>query len=116
VLRYTNGGGSSTEGLINHLKSKQRIHVIHEGEDHKAIPAQEEIRSQIMKKIGLFEATKKRLNNPEKMFHALITIKPKSAKISGTREDFLSHGTVCHKTQEQIEMMKVCFDCHASVI
>jgi len=45
VLRYTKGGGSSTKSLINHLKSKHRIHVIHEGEDRKTIPAQEEIRS-----------------------------------------------------------------------
>jgi len=63
------------------LKSKHRIHVIHEGEDHKTIPAQEEIRSQIAnKEMSLFEATKKRSNNLEKLFHALIiiTIKPKS--------------------------------------
>jgi len=28
VLRETNVGGSNTERLINHLKSKHRIHVI----------------------------------------------------------------------------------------
>jgi len=28
VLRGTNAGRSSTESLINHLKSKHRIHVI----------------------------------------------------------------------------------------
>jgi len=44
VLRYTNAGGSSTESLIKHLKSKHRIHVILQSEDHKTIPAQEEIR------------------------------------------------------------------------
>ena len=44
VLRYTKGV-SSTESLINHLKSKHRIHV-HKSKDHKTIPAQEEIRSQ----------------------------------------------------------------------
>jgi len=78
VLRYTKGGGSSTESLINHLKSKHRIHVIHDGEDHKTIPVQEEILSQIVKKeMSLFEATKKRSNNLEKLFRALITIKPK---------------------------------------
>jgi len=65
VLRYT-GDGSSTESFINHLKSKHRIHVIHEGEDHKTIPAEKEIRSQILKKeMSLFEATKKRSNNLE---------------------------------------------------
>jgi len=48
VLRYTKGGGSSTESLINHFKSKHRIHIIHESEDHKTIPAQEEIISQIV--------------------------------------------------------------------
>jgi len=44
VLRYTKGGGSSTKSLINHLKSKHRIH---ESEDHKTIPAQEQIQSQL---------------------------------------------------------------------
>jgi len=79
VLRYTKGGGSSTESLINRSKSKHKIHLIHEREDHKTIPAQEEIRSQIMKKeMSLFEATKKRSNNLEKLYHALITIKPTS--------------------------------------
>jgi len=58
VLRYTKRGGSRTGSLISHLKSKHRIHVIHESEDHKTIPAQEEIRSQILiKEISLFEAT-----------------------------------------------------------
>ena len=104
VLRYTKGGVSSTESLINHLKSK---HWIHDSEDHKTIPAQEEILSQIVKKeMSLFEATKKRSNNLEKLFHTLITIKPKSAQISGTREGFFSHGTICHKTQKQIEWWK----------
>jgi len=43
VLRYTKEGGSSNESFINHLKSKNRIHVIHESEGNKTIPAQEEI-------------------------------------------------------------------------
>jgi len=78
VLRYTKRGGSSTESLINHLKSKHRIQVTHESEDHKTIPAQEEILSQIVKKeMSLFEATKKRSNNLEKLLHASITINPK---------------------------------------
>jgi len=38
--------------------------------------------------MSLFEATKKRSNNREKLVHVLITIKPKSAQISGTREGF----------------------------
>jgi len=79
VLRYA--GGWRTESFINHLKSKHRIHVIHEGEDHKTIPAQEEIRSQILEKeMSLFEAIKKRSNNLEKLFHALVIIKPKSVE------------------------------------
>ena len=86
------------------VKSKHRIHVIHEGEDNKNIAAQEEIRSQIVKtKMTIFEVTKKRSNNLEKLFHALITIKPKSAQISGTREGVFSHGTICHKTQKHTE-------------
>jgi len=106
VLRYTSykKGGSSTESLINHVKSKHTIHVIHESEDHKTIPAQEEILSQIVKKeMNLFEATKKRSNNLEKLFHALIAIKPKTAQISGTRKGFSSYGTICHITQKQTE-------------
>ena len=84
VLRYTKGGGSSTESLINPLKSKRRIHVTHASEDHKTIPAQEEILSQIVEKeMSLFEATKKRSNNLEKLFHALITIMPKSVEPEG---------------------------------
>ena len=48
--RESNAGGSSTESLINHLKSKHSIHVILESEDHKTIPEQEEVWSQIVKK------------------------------------------------------------------
>jgi len=99
VLRYTKGGGSSTDCLINHMKSKHKIYVIHEGEDHKTIPAQEEIRPQIVKKeASLFEAAKKRLqNNLEKLFHAFNY---NQAQINGTKEDFFSHGTTCRKTQK----------------
>jgi len=50
VLLETNAGRSSTKSLINHLNSKLRIHVILESEDQKTIRAQEEIRSQIVKK------------------------------------------------------------------
>ena len=61
VLRYTKEGGSSTERMINHLKSKFKIHVIHEGEDdYKTIPAQEEIRSQIVKKKSVCLRLKRR--------------------------------------------------------
>jgi len=81
VLRYTRGGGSSTKILINHLKSKDKIYVILESKDHKTIPAQEEILSQIVKKeMNLFEVTKKRSNNLEQLFCALITIKPTSVE------------------------------------
>jgi len=34
----------------------------------------------VKKEMSLFEATKKRSNNLEKLFHALITIKPKSVE------------------------------------
>jgi len=59
VLRESNAGGSNTESLINHLKSKHRIHIILASEDHKIIPEQEEIPPQIVKEMSLFEATKK---------------------------------------------------------
>jgi len=62
------------------LKSKHRIHVIHDSEGNKTIPAQEEIRSQIVKEMSLFEATKKRSINLEKWYHVLITIKPTSVE------------------------------------
>jgi len=63
VLCESNAGGSSTESLINHLK-KHRIHVILESEDHKTIPEEEEIQSQIVKKeMSHIEATKKRSHN-----------------------------------------------------
>jgi len=43
------------------LKSKHITHVIHESEDNKTIPAQDEIRSQIViKEMSLFEVAKKR--------------------------------------------------------
>jgi len=81
VLRYTKGGGSSTESLINHLKSKHTIQASLESEDHNIIPAQEEIRSQIViKEMGLSETTKKRSNNREKLYIALFTNKPTSGK------------------------------------
>jgi len=77
-------------------------------EDHKTIPAQEEIRSQIVKKeMNLFEATKKRSNNLEKTVPCLHY---NQAQISGTK-GFFSHGSVCHKTQKQTE-----FDCRALVL
>ena len=81
VLPLNKRGGSRTEKLIKYLKSKHRIHVILENEDHKTIPVQEEIQSQsVIKEMSLFEATKKRPDNLEKLYHALITIKPKSVK------------------------------------
>ena len=61
---------------------KHRIHVILDSEDHKTIPAQEEIRSQIMiKEMCLFEAAKKRSNNLEKLYIALHTNKPTSVEL-----------------------------------
>jgi len=105
VLRYTKGGGSSTESLINHLKSKHGIHVTHEREDHKTIPAQEEILSQVVKKeMSLFETTKKRSNNLEKLFHALITINPKSME----PERAFSATGLFARNSETDWMMKVC--------
>jgi len=53
------------------LKSNHRIHVIFESKDHKTTPAQEEIRSQmVVKKMSLFDVTKKRSNSLEKVYHA----------------------------------------------
>ena len=95
VLRDTNVGGSNTESLINHLNSKHIIHVILESEDHKTIPEQEEIRSQIVKKeMSLFEATKKRSNN---LKETVPCLNYDQAQISGTRKGFFSHVAICHK-------------------
>jgi len=101
VLLESNAGGSSTERLINQLKSKHRIHVILESEDNKTIPEQEETRSQIVKKeMSIFEATKQRSNYPEKNIPCLNY---NHVQITGTREGVFSHGTICHKTQKQTE-------------
>ena len=63
------------------MKSNNRIHVTHESEDHNTISAQKEILSQIVKQeMNLSEATKKRSNNLKKLFHALITMNPKSVE------------------------------------
>ena len=79
VLRYTKGVASSTKRLINHLKSKHKIQVIIESEDHNPIPAQKETRSKIViTEMSLFEATKKRSNHLEKLYHTLLTNKPTS--------------------------------------
>jgi len=53
--------------------------------------------------MGLFEATKERSNNLEKTVPCLSY---NQAQISGTREGFFSHGTICPKTQKQIEWWK----------
>jgi len=83
------------------LKLKHILQVILENEDHKTIPAQEEIRSQIVKKeMSLFEATKKRSNNLEKTVPCLNY---NQAQFSRTREGFFSQGTICRKTQKQTE-------------
>jgi len=97
LLSETNAGSSSTKRLINHLKSKHRVQVILESEEHKTVPAQEEIRSQIVKKeTRVFEVAKKRSNNL-KLFHAL-----NRAQISGTREGFFSHGTIFAKLRNRL--------------
>ena len=81
-----------------------RIHVIHESEDHKTITEQEEIRSQIViKEMSLFEATKKGSNNLEKTAPCLNY---NQVRINGTREGFFRHGTICPKTQKQTEWWK----------
>jgi len=51
--------GSSTKRLISHLKSKHRVYVIHDSENHKTILAQKDIRSQTVKtEMSVFESTK----------------------------------------------------------
>ena len=60
------------------MKSKHRIHVIHESEDYSGTG-----RNPITnfdKGNEFFEATKKRPNNLEKLQHALFTIKPTSVE------------------------------------
>jgi len=114
VLRESNAGGSSTEGLINHLKPKHRIHVILESEDPKAIAEQEEIRSQIVKKeISLFEAPKKRSNNLKKLFHALITIKPKSLE---PERAFSATGQFVTKLRNRLNYIRVLWLSCVSII
>jgi len=72
-----NAGDSKTKSLIRHLKPKHRIHVILESEDHKTIPAQEEIRLQTVKKeMSLFEAKNRGPINLKNCSMPLFTIKP----------------------------------------
>ena len=74
-----------------------------ESENHEceAISAQEESRSQIVKKeTSPFKATKKRPENLEKLYHALLTIKPTSVEPERT---FFSHGTICHEIDESLD-------------
>jgi len=99
VSRETNVGGSNTESLINHLKLRHKIHVILESEDHKTIPEQEEIRSQIVKEMSLFEATEKRSNNLKK---TVPSLKYNQAQISGTRKGFFSHGLFVTKFRNRL--------------
>jgi len=55
-------------------------------ENHKTIPVQEEIRSQIVKKeMNLFEAIKKRSNNPNNLKKTVPCLNYNQAQISGTR-------------------------------
>jgi len=83
------------------LKSKHRIHVILESGNQTTIRAQEEIRSQIVKKeMSLSEATKKRSNDLEKTFQFLNY---NQTQISRTRKGFFSRRTICHKNQKQTE-------------
>jgi len=99
VLRYTKGGASSTENLTNHLKSKHKIQVFLESEDHNTTPAQEEIRSQIViKEMILFEATRKRSNNLAKLYIALLTNKPTSVEPgrASSATDYLSQNSETH--------------------
>jgi len=60
--------------------------------------------------MNLFEATKKRPDNLEKLHHALITIKHKSMKPERT------FNQATFDTKLRNRLMKVCFDCHASVL
>jgi len=79
------------------LKSKHRICAIHEGEDHKTVPVQEEIRSQIVEKeMSLFEATKKRSNNLEKLLHAFNY---NQTQISGNRGLFQSRNYLSQNSE-----------------
>ena len=91
----------------NRLKSK---HIIDEGEDHKTIQAQEEIRSQcVIKEMSLFEATKKKPDNLEKLFYALTTIKPKLVE---TERAFSATGLFVTKLRNRLNDESVlCLSC-----
>jgi len=64
-------------------------------ERHHTTKVQDEVESCIVKKeMSLSEVTKVRPENLQKLFNALLTIKPKS----GARKGFLRNGIVCNKT------------------
>jgi len=74
--------------------------VILESECHKAIPAQEVIRSQIAKEdMSLFAATKKRSNDLEKTVPCLNY---NQAQIIGTREGFSATGLLVTKLRNRL--------------
>ena len=75
------------------MKSKHRIRVIHESEDHSGT-GRNSI-TNIDKGNEFFEATKKRPNNLEKLQHALFTIKPTSVEPEGLFQprNFLSENS-----------------------
>jgi len=111
VLRYAKGGGSSTESLINHFKPNHRIH---EGKNHKSIPAQEEIRSKIVKKemslfgatekrsdkMSLFEATEKR-SDKMSLFEATEKRSDKMSLFEATEKRLYERGWLKHRLFDQ---------------
>ena len=83
------------------MRSKDTIHVILKSEDHKAIPAQVEIRSQILKKEMCFLRLQRTGQMTlKKLFNALITIMPTSVEPDRA---FSAMEPICYKTQEQNE-------------
>ena len=86
-----------------------KIWLIIQNQSKKIFHAQEEIRSQIVKKeMSPFEAVKERLNNLEKLCHVLRANKATSAEPECffQQQDYLSQNT------ETVWMMTVWFDFH----
>ena len=81
VADTTNTEDSQIQQKSKKMTLSEEFASFLESEQNKIIPVREEIRSQTVKKeMSLFEATKKRPENLEKLYRALLTIKPTSVE------------------------------------
>jgi len=96
--------GSCTKLLISHLKSKHRVHVIHESEDHEKFQHRKRSDRHLCNWKWVFLRLRKR--GPITFFHVYNRTMPyfqSSPHQCNRKEGFFSHRTNCHTTQKQTE-------------